>query len=85
MKTPHDSKITRCPKLGDEMTFAYCLVEAGDLPCARIIACWRKAFDVTALLQSILTSQQWDRFDQVQPKDKMESLLELIEKAKGQT
>lgn len=34
MKTEHDPKLIRCPKLGDEMTFAYCLREAGDLPCA---------------------------------------------------
>lgn len=82
MKTQHDHKLTRCPKLGDEMTFAYCLIEAGDLPCPRIIPCWQAAFDVRATLQGCLTNQQWERFTSAQPKDKMSSLLEIIEKTK---
>ncbi len=27
MKTVHDEKMIRCPKLGDEMKFSYCLRE----------------------------------------------------------
>ena len=84
MKTPHDHKITRCPKLGDEMAFSYCLQESGELPCPRIIACWEAAFDVPAVLQACLTPERWDRFNRAQPKDKVTSLIELIEKAKRQ-
>jgi len=85
MKTEHDHKLTRCPKLGDEMTFAYCREEAGDLPCARVVGCWQAAFDVAALLKEILTGEAWERFTNSQPKDKMTSLMEIIEKAKRQT
>ena len=85
MKTEHDHKLTRCPKLGDEMTFAYCLHEAGDLPCARIIPCWQAAFNVAALLRASLTIEQWEYFTHAQPKDKMSSLMEIIEKAKRPT
>jgi hypothetical protein len=82
MKTEHDHKITRCPKLGDEMTFAYCRREAGDLPCARIITCWQAAFDAASVLKGILSEEQWERFAGAKPKDKMSSLLEIIEQAK---
>jgi hypothetical protein len=85
METEHDHKLIRCPKLGDEMTFAYCLREAGDLPCARAITCWQAAFDVAALLKENLTHEKWERFTNAQPKDKVISLIEIIEKAKRQT
>jgi hypothetical protein len=83
MKTEYDEKMIRCPKLGDEMTFSYCLTEAGDLPCARIITCWQAAFGVTDVLKRVLTPDQWNRFASVQPKEKVLSLIELIEKAKA--
>ncbi|MFO7570474.1 MAG: hypothetical protein R6W75_11810 [Smithellaceae bacterium] len=84
MKTEHDDKLIRCPKLGDEMTFAYCLHEAGDLPCARIITCWQMVFDVEALLRERLDFADRERFACARPKDKVTSLLEIIEKAKRQ-
>jgi len=83
MKTQHDSKLIRCPKLGDEITFGYCLQESGDLPCVRIIQCWQAVFDVAALLKEHLTSGQWERFICAQPKDKVINLIEVIEKAKS--
>ena len=85
MKTEHDDKLIRCPKLGDEMTFAYCLRESGDLPCARIIQCWFRFLDVAMLLKDQLTPSEWERFTSDQPKDKLVNLLEIIEKAKGKT
>jgi len=83
MKTEHDEKMIRCPKLGDEMKFSYCLREAGDLPCARIIPCWQAFFDVTKELKCVLTPDQWARFISAKPKEKVLSLIELIEKAKA--
>jgi hypothetical protein len=85
MKTEHDHKLIRCPKLGDEMTFAYCLREAGDLPCARVITCWQSAFGVAVLLKELLSPNEWERFTCTQPKDKVTSLIEIIENAKRQT
>jgi hypothetical protein len=83
MKTLHDSKLTRCPKLGDEMTFGYCLQESGKLPCLRIIRCWQTAFDVEALLKEHLTPEQWEQLTCAQPKDKVINLIEVIEAAKA--
>jgi hypothetical protein len=54
----HKGLELRCPKLGGEVTFAYCLVEGE------------------------LTQEQWDRCFGKTPKDKMVSLVELIEAAK---
>jgi hypothetical protein len=83
MKTEHDHKLIRCPKLGDEMTFAYCLQESGDLPCVRIIRCWQTALEVETLLKEHLTQEQWEQFTCAQPKDKVINLIEIIEKAKS--
>ncbi len=82
MKTEHDHKLIRCPKLGDEMTFSYCLQEAGDLPCPRIVSCWFRTFDVAKVLEEHLTSEQRQRFEQSAPGDKVSSLIEIIERAK---
>jgi hypothetical protein len=83
MKTRYDSKLIRCPKLGDEMIFSYCIQESGDLPCARIIRCWQASFDVEAVLQEHLTATEWEQFNCAQTKDKVINLIELIEAAKA--
>jgi hypothetical protein len=83
MKTQYDAKLIRCPKLGDELTFDYCLQESGDLPCTRIVRCWSLSFDVESLLKKKLTPQQWDSFMNSQSGDKVTSLIELIAAAKA--
>ena len=82
MKTEYDHKLIRCPKLGDEMTLSYCLQESGDLPCLRIMRCWSSSFDVESILKDQLTPEKLEKFLSSQPKDKVTSLLELIETAK---
>ncbi len=67
------------------MTFAYCLREAGHLPCARIITCWQAAFDVAAVLKERLSPADWEIFNRAVPKDKVTSLIEIIEQAKRKT
>jgi hypothetical protein len=75
----------RCPKLGGEVTFAYCLKEAGELPCARIIHCWQPYFPVEDFIRKRLTTEDWQRCFNQKPKEKISTLLELIEAAKKQT
>ena len=74
---------TRCPRLGGEAPFTYCLQEAGHLPCHRIIVCWKPFFPVEAYLRKTLSPQKWEEFADGKPKDKITSLLELIEEAKS--
>jgi hypothetical protein len=75
--------LIRCPKLGDEITLSYCLQEAGDLPCARIIRCWSSFIDLESLLKEKLGPDKLDNFINFQSKDKVISLIELIEAAKS--
>lgn len=81
-QTTFDDLEIRCPKLGGEVTFGYCRKETGDLPCPRVLVCWHLYFPVESHLKAHLTAKQWERcFDQT-PKDKVSSLMELIEEAK---
>jgi hypothetical protein len=73
----------RCPRLGGEAPFTYCLHEAGELPCHRIIVCWQAFFPVEAYLRKTLSQQKWEEFADRKPKEKIASLLELIEEAKS--
>lgn len=78
----YDHLEIRCPRLGGEVSFAYCKKEGGDLPCPRIIACWQVHIPVEAFLRKILTQKEWDLFFNRPPKDKVTTLMELIEAAK---
>jgi hypothetical protein len=82
MKNEIDNKLTRCPRLGQEIKFFYCRQESGELPCTRVVQCWSPSFDVEALLKENLTPENWQRFVSSKPKDKVLSLVELIEAAK---
>ena len=79
-----DNKLVRCPRLGDEMAFSYCFQESGRLPCSRIISCWSPVFDVESFLHKNMTDQDWQNFNNARPKDKVTSLIEIIEAAKRQ-
>ncbi len=82
-KDNYDSLLIRCPKLGGEVTFSYCRMEGGDIPCMRIIACWQCCLPIAGYLEEILTPAQADHFHMQRPKDKIISLIEIIEAAKG--
>jgi len=82
-KDAHDGGEIRCPKLGHELTFAYCRQEGGDLPCARIIRCWESFFPVESFLRETMDADAWEAFCRQAPPDKMTTLLDLIEKAKA--
>ena len=72
----------RCPRLGGETPFTYCLVEGGELPCPRIIICWQAFFPVEKYLKRILTPQRWETFMEKKPQEKIASLVTLAEEAK---
>ena len=75
----------RCPKLGGQVTFAYCLKEAVELPCPRIINCWQPYFPVEDYIRKRLTDADWERCFNQNPKEKLSTLLELIQAAKNKT
>ena len=79
----HDDREIRCPKLGHELTFAYCRREGGNLPCGRIIRCWEPFFPVADFLKEALDAAAWEALCRQAPPDKLTTLLDLIEKAKA--
>ncbi len=80
----YDSLQIRCPRLGGEVTFKYCRVEGGDLPCMRIFACWQCCIPVAQYLREILSPEQMERFAEQKPKERIATLVELIEAAKNE-
>jgi hypothetical protein len=80
--TRYDHLELRCPRLGGEVVFEYCRREGGDLPCPRILSCWSSFFPVEAYLRGAISGEDWDRFNSRTAKDKVSTLIELIEQAK---
>ncbi|RLB02762.1 MAG: hypothetical protein DRG59_00025 [Deltaproteobacteria bacterium] len=72
----------RCPKLGHQVKFDYCEKEQISLPCKRIIKCWQIYFPVEIYLKKKLTEEEWNRCFNEKPKEKILTLLELIDAAK---
>jgi hypothetical protein len=79
----YDHLEIRCPRLGGEVTFKYCRVEGGELPCMRIFACWNCCIPVAQYLRETLSPEQLERFTGQRPKERIATLVELIEAAKN--
>jgi len=73
----------RCPRLGSEVPFYYCR-KCGEngLPCFKVFDCWWEIFDVVAYLRDELSPVDFERLKGTKPKEKVLSLLEIIEQAK---
>lgn len=76
----------RCPRLGQEIHFEYCM-ESGDddFACWKVLDCWWEIFDVESYLKANLPASEFNRMIQMKPKPKVASLVELVEKAKRRT
>ena len=72
----------RCPRLGGEVTFAYCVREGGDIPCPQVVTCWQAFFPVETWLKEHLSQEAWERFSSHVPRDKVTTLVDRIEAAK---
>ena len=82
MKSYHNL-LMRCPRLGGEVSFSYCEREAGELPCRQVVRCWAAGFPVEAYLRETLSPEAWERYCHQVPKDRMTTLIDLAEAAKG--
>lgn len=75
--------LIRCPRLGGEITFAYCEVEGGEGPCPRMVHCWSWRLPaVERYLRARLGDEGYERCFEQAPKDKLASLVELAEAAR---
>jgi hypothetical protein len=75
-------RLIRCPRLGGEVPFSYCEKEAGELPCRQVVRCWEAVFPVEAGLRDHLGPEGWERFCTQVPKDRMTTLMDLVEAVK---
>jgi hypothetical protein len=82
MVDSYDQLELRCSRLGGEVKFTYCRKEGGDLPCLRIISCWYPLFPIEQYLRETMTEESWNAFVGQMPKDKITTLIELVEAAK---
>ena len=80
--TRYDHLELRCPRLGHEVPFSYCRYEGGDLPCTRVLSCWQPFFPAEAYLKGNMPPDLWERFVNQTPKEKVITLIDLIEAAR---
>jgi hypothetical protein len=79
---PGDDVMIRCRRLGNPVPFSYCRDENQGLPCFKIMDCWVDHFMIEDFLREQLDSDAWERAFGKPPKEKLLSLIELIEEAK---
>jgi hypothetical protein len=78
----YDALEIRCPRLGGEVTFAYCRQENNGMPCGRTIRCWQIYFPVEEYLKERLSPEEWDRCFNQPSKDKITTIFEIIDRIK---
>ena len=77
----YDENTIRCPRVGGEVNFMFCRTENKLLPCRWIIGCWQERIDINNFLEKHYSKEELNQIF-TPPKPKIESLLDLIEKAK---
>ncbi|RLB26961.1 MAG: hypothetical protein DRG66_06150 [Deltaproteobacteria bacterium] len=77
----YDDKTIRCPRVGGEVNFRFCRFENNMLPCRWIVGCWEMRMDMNKFMTDHYSKEEMDRIF-TPPKPKIESLLNLVEKAK---
>ncbi len=79
----HDALITRCPQLGGEVPFKYCRTVNEDLPCRKVMVCWEFRIEISKFLGEHYPIDQIEQFLASPTKTRLDTILDLIEKAKG--
>ncbi|MCF8069050.1 MAG: hypothetical protein K9L30_10735 [Desulfobacterales bacterium] len=85
MKIDEDKLERRCPRLGGQIAFRYCLNCSEDhQPCFKIMDCWWEQFDIAGYLKENLSEAAYEKIaGNSKPQPKIASLLDLIEQAKN--
>jgi hypothetical protein len=78
----NDSLMIHCPQLGGEIPFRYCRTVNDTLPCRRIIPCWEFRTNIVQFLKDHFSVDEMQRFLAPPAKTRIETLIDLIEKAK---
>jgi len=78
----YDSLMIYCPQLGGEVPFKYCRTLNDHLPCRKIIICWEFKLEIGKFLNEHYSLEQIQKALAPPTKTRMETILELIDKAK---
>ncbi len=78
----HDALILYCPQLGGEIPFHYCRTVNQGLPCRKIIVCWEFRIEISKFLGEHYSIDQIQRALAPPTQTRIETILDLIEKAK---
>jgi hypothetical protein len=68
--------------MGGQVTFDYCRIEAGKLPCSRAVTCWSVYFDAEDFFRTNLSPDDFELVFSAPAQPKLVTLVELIEKAR---
>ncbi len=77
----HDDKAMRCPRVGGEVNFRFCRFENNMLPCRFIVGCWQGQIEIEVFLNEQYSEEELDSIF-TPPRPKMETLVDLMEKAR---
>jgi len=78
-----DNLERRCPRLGSDIPFRYCMLSGeDDFPCGKILDCWWETFDVETYLKANLPESLFKGLVSPRPRDKVASLLKIVEQTK---
>jgi len=78
----HDDLVIYCSQLGGEIPFRYCRTVNEDLPCRRIVVCWEFRIKISEFLSEHYSIDQIQDALAPPTKTRLDTILELIEKAK---
>jgi hypothetical protein len=78
----HDGLMIYCSQLGGEVPFRYCRSVNDDLPCRKVLVCWEFRLEISRFLSEHYSSDQIERALAPPTRTRIETILELIEKAK---
>jgi hypothetical protein len=77
----YDDNMIRCPRIGGEVSFLFCRTENNMLPCRWIAGCWKGLIEIQTFLEAHYIQKELEQIF-IPPKPKVESLVNLVEKAK---
>ena len=78
----HDDLMIYCSQLGGEVPFRYCRTVNDGLPCRKVLVCWEFRLEISRFLSEHYSSDQIERALAPPTRTRIETILELIEKAK---
>jgi len=80
MITENDHRKRYCPRLGHELSFAYCREPGEKSPCTKIYDCWWQTFDIQLFIKQHYPEDVAENITN-QQKTKVLSLFEMIQQA----